>query len=152
MTTPASIKGHPVHAILVSVPVGLWIFALVADVAALLSNDTTWLTVAFYCIGGGVVGALVAAVPGLIDLLSLRDPAVRRIGFSHMALNLVAVGVFAANFLARSGSFDRRGPWWLTLAGVAIIGLSGWLGGEMVYRHGVGVEPSAAPSGASGRP
>lgn len=140
MATPASFKGHPIHTILVPLPIGLWIFALVADVAALAFGGGQWRAVAYYCIGGGVVGALLAAVPGLVDLLSMRDPVVRGIGIRHMVLNLAAVAVFALNFFLRSRAADHAGPWWLTLVGVGLIGLSGWLGGEMVYRHGVGVD------------
>jgi uncharacterized membrane protein len=143
MATPASFKGHPIHAILVPLPIGLWIFALLADVMSRVSGGGDWSTVAYYCIGGGVVGALLAAVPGLVDLLSMGDPRVRRIGFTHMALNLAAVAVFALNFFVRSRTADHGGPLWLTLVGVALIGVSGWLGGEMVYRHGVGVEAPA---------
>src|SRR5687767_6032767 len=80
MATPASVKGHPIHVILVPLAIGLWVFALVADVAAAVTGNPDWRTVAFYSIGGGVVGALLAAVPGFIDLLSMQDPAVRRIG------------------------------------------------------------------------
>jgi uncharacterized membrane protein len=140
MRTPASIGGHPIHTILVPLPIGLWIFALVADVAAAATGATEWRTVAYYCIGGGVAGALLAAVAGLVDLLSVHDPVVRSIGFKHMGLNLLAVALFTANCLMRRGAPDHAGPLWLTAAGVVVIGLSGWLGGEMVYRHRVGVD------------
>ena len=145
MATPASIKGHPLHTILVPLAIGLWVFALVADVAAALTGNHDWRVVAFYCIGGGVVGALLAAVPGFIDLFSMKDPAVRKVGFLHMGLNLAAVVVFALNFVLRMGQ-GHAGPLLLTLLGIALIGVSGWLGGEMVYRHGVGVD--LAPKGS----
>lgn len=144
MKTPASVGGHPVHTILVALPIGLWIFALVADLAALTTGNAEWATVAYYCLGGGVVGALLAAVPGLIDLLSLHEQPARGIGIRHMLLNLAAVAVFAANWWMRSDGLDRTGPWWLTALGVAMIGVSGWLGGEMVYRHRVGVDEAVA--------
>ena len=70
MTTPASIKSHPIHAMLVPLPIGLWIFALVADVMIHAGGDPAWRTAAFYAIGVGIVGALLAAIPGLIDLRS----------------------------------------------------------------------------------
>ena len=151
MTTPASIKGHPLHTILVAVPIGLWVFALVADLAASSAGSVEWMTVAFYCIVGGVVGALLAAVPGLIDLVALPAGVARTIGIRHMVLNLAAVGVFAVNGWVRWSALDHAGPWWLTAAGIVLIGFSGWLGGEMVYRYRVGVADgttttSAAPS------
>jgi uncharacterized membrane protein len=140
MKTPASLGGHPIHAILVAIPIGLWIFALVADIAAAATGNPQWLTVAFYTMGGGVAGALLAAIPGLIDLLSLRGSAAARTGIIHMSANLLAVAVFAVNFFMRWGPDDHHGPLLLTLLGVAIIGFSGWLGGQLVYEHGVGVE------------
>ncbi len=76
MRTPASIAGHPLHAMLIVFPVGLLIFSLICDLCSLGSaNPATWATVALYTMVGGFIGALVAAVPGLIDLLSLTDPS-----------------------------------------------------------------------------
>jgi uncharacterized membrane protein len=150
MTTPASVKHHPIHLILVPIPIGLWIFALVADLAAGMTGLLDWRTVAFYCIGGGAVGALLAAVPGLVDLLSLADRHLRGIAITHMAINLVAVAAFVVNFLLRWNAPGHAGPLWLTLAGVALLGVSGWLGGELVHRHGVGVA-AAGGSGAAAR-
>lgn len=140
MKTPASLAGHPLHAMLVPLPIGLWIFALVADIVAAATGNTEWRTVAFYTMGGGVAGALLAAIPGLVDLVSLRGTAAVRTGVVHMAANLVAVAVFGINFFLRMNSPDHQGSLALTLAGVAIIGFSGWLGGRLVYEAGVGVE------------
>jgi uncharacterized membrane protein len=146
MSTPASIKGHPIHAMLVGLPIGLWIFALVADVMTHVTGDQDWRTVAFYSLGGGVVGALLAAVPGLVDLFSLQPGTAKRIGIRHMILNLAAVAIFGANFAMRWGAPDHSGRLLLTVVGVVVIGVSGWLGGEMVYVGGVGVAPAARGS------
>jgi uncharacterized membrane protein len=151
MLTPASLKGHPFHVILVALPIGLWIFALVCDVLARVNGGPDWTTVAFYSIGGGIAGALLAAIPGLIDLISLPPGPIRRTGIIHMCLNLVAVAVFAINFLMRWGAIDHSGPLFLTGLGVVLIGVSGWLGGEMVHMAGVGVAPAAREIGQSGR-
>jgi uncharacterized membrane protein len=146
MSTTASFKGHPIHAMLVPLPIGLWIFALVADVVTHLRGGQGWRTVAFYCIGGGVVGALLAAIPGLVDLATMGPGKSRRIGIWHLAVNLLAVLVFAVNFLMRYGNSDHSGMLRLTALGVVLISLSGWLGGEMVYVGGVGVAPAARAS------
>ena len=77
MRTPANVAGHPIHPMLVTIPIGLWIFSLVCDFIAMRSaSPETWNVVALYALVGGIVGALVAAIPGLIDLVSLRDPAI----------------------------------------------------------------------------
>jgi uncharacterized membrane protein len=73
MSSPASIKNHPIHPMLVSVPIGLWIFALVCDVIFVFGGAAIWHTVALYCIAAGVVGALLAAVPGFLDYISIDE-------------------------------------------------------------------------------
>jgi uncharacterized membrane protein len=143
MTTPASIKSHPIHAMLVPLPIGLWIFALVADVVIHAGGDPGWRTAAFYAIGVGIVGALLAAIPGLIDLVSLPPGPTRRTGIIHMVLNLVAVAIFTLNFLTRYKTVDHSGRLLLTALGIVVIAISGWLGGKLVYEGGVGVAPGA---------
>jgi uncharacterized membrane protein len=141
MATPASIKGHPIHPMLVALPVGLWSLALVCDLVYVLRlGGEMWANAAFIAVGGGVAGALLAAIPGLIDLLSLQDPRVKRIGLWHMTLNLAAVALFAWNFWVRwQHGPTADPPLLLTVLGVAVISASGWLGGDLVYVHGVAV-------------
>jgi uncharacterized membrane protein len=97
-------------------------------------------TVAFWNIGAGVIGALLAAIPGFVDWLSLTGRAAR-IGTYHMVLNLGAVALFAINWFVRT-RVNGDSPWPLVLSVVGIVGIavSGWLGGELVYVHRVGVE------------
>ena len=146
MSTPASVKGHPIHPMLVPLAIGLWVFALVSDVMTRVGGAAAWRTVAFYAIGGGVVGALLAAVPGLIDLLSMSPGRTKRLGFWHMSVNLAAVAVLAAAFVLRLRNPDHSGSILFTALGVALILVSGWLGGEMVYVGGAGVATSARNS------
>lgn len=142
MRTPASIAGHPLHAMLIVFPVGLLIFSLVCDLGALVwRGDSDWEVAALYAMAGGFVGALVAAIPGLVDLFSLANPKVKRIGMIHMSLNLTAVVLYAANLWLRFHGASFAGvPLVLSLIGVGILAVSGWLGAEMVHRHGVGVD------------
>lgn len=141
MRTPASIARHPIHPMLVPVPIGLWLFSLICDLVHRFgAASPNWEVVAWYTMVGGIVGALVAAVPGLIDLLSLPS-AVKRIGITHMALNLTIVVLYVINaWLRRDGVTD--GAIWLSVLAIVLLGLSGWLGGKMVYEHGVAVEPA----------
>src|SRR5262245_22814280 len=142
MRTPATVRKHPVHPMLVAVPIGLWIFAVISDIVYLTRlGHPVWAQVAFYCIGGGIVGALVAAVPGLIDLTAIRDPKVQRIGIIHMIINLIAVAIFAWNWWLRLHNPNPGGmPFALSIVGIVLIGVAGWLGGEIVHVFGVGVE------------
>src|SRR3569623_2199413 len=92
MRTPAQIAGHPIHPMLVSIPIGLWVFSLAADIIAPRSaSPDTWPAAALYTMVGGIIGALCAAVPGLIDLLSLKDHAIKSTAIKHMRLTLTIV-------------------------------------------------------------
>jgi uncharacterized membrane protein len=140
MRTPASIAGHPIHPMLVPIAIGLWIFSLVADLIHAGGNaNPAWTTVAYYGMGGGIVGALLAAVPGLIDLLSLPEGP-RRTAIAHMVINLTVVALYAVNFWMRSGAPENPGRLiWLSVVAIALLVVSGWLGGKMVYELGVAV-------------
>ncbi|HEY7945172.1 MAG TPA: DUF2231 domain-containing protein [Casimicrobiaceae bacterium] len=147
MRTPASVAGHPLHAMLIVFPAGLLIFSLICDLISLGSaNPATWATVAQYTMVGGFIGALVAAVPGLIDLLSLSDPRVKKIALTHMSINLVVVALFAINIWLRlNGAGNTGTPLILSIVAILILAVSGWLGGEMVHRYGVGVDTTPRP-------
>jgi uncharacterized membrane protein len=152
MSTPASIAKHPLHPILVVFPIGLWIFSLIADFIFLFGGDARWNDVAFYTIAGGLVGALVAAVPGLFDMFSISDPKVGKVAWNHMVLNLIAVAIFALNFYLRIGNTAGATlPILLSVTGVFFIAVSGWLGGELVYVHGMGVEQHSTRATADER-
>lgn len=141
MRTPASIAGHPIHPMLVPIPIGLWIFSLVCDlIHAGGSTNPAWTTVALYTMGGGIAGALLAALPGLVDLLSL-PPGPRRTALAHMAINLTVVALYAVNFWLRQRSPESPGALvWLSVLAIGLLVISGWLGGKMVYEHGIAVD------------
>ena len=144
MRTPASISGHPIHAMLIVFPVGLFIFSLICDICSTQNaNTATWALVAFYTMVGGFIGALAAAIPGLIDLLSLADKAIKKTAITHMSINLVAVALYAVNIWMRMNSNTNTGtPLLLSVIAVALLAVSGWLGGKMVHEYGVGVDVS----------
>src|SRR5439155_4260215 len=101
MRTPASIKGHPIHAMLVGLPVGLLIFSFVSDLLLVGGlGGADWAVVARCNLAAGIVTALLAAVPGLLDYLSLAGRA-RRVATWHLLLNLAVIGVFVMDFLLR---------------------------------------------------
>jgi uncharacterized membrane protein len=148
MRTPAQIAGHPIHPMLVTLPIGMWVFSLAADLIALRSGAAdTWHSAALYTMIGGIIGALLAALPGLVDLLSLRDP-IKNTAIKHMSLNLGIVVLYIVNAWTRvHGSFSPNVSLWLSIVAIALLLVSGWLGGKMVYEAGVAVH--AADTAAS---
>jgi len=145
MASPASIGKHPIHPILVPLPIGLWIFSLVCDaVYAFVSSDIFWDRMAQWTMLGGIAGALLAAVPGFIDFLSLTDSRVKRVALTHMLVNLTTVALYAVNLWLRTASPPGAGTAVvLSVVGVLMLAVAGWLGGELVFRHGVAVERSS---------
>jgi uncharacterized membrane protein len=157
MASPASLGRHPIHPMLIPFPIALWVFSLVADVIYLWRGNPVWRDwIAFYTLLGGIIGGAVAAVPGLIDWLSLKDPAAVRIANWHARLNVIALLIFVASFYLRtmSGAGLIGGSYTIPLAlsalGVILITISGWLGGELVFKHGVAVNPQS-DTGAEAR-
>ena len=151
MASPASIGGHPIHPIIVPFPIGLWVFSLVADVIYLWRGNPVWRDyIAFYALLCGIIGAAAAAVPGFIDWLSIKDPNVVKIANWHARLNVIALLIFAASFYLRTTggaalvSRSYTIPVALSVLGVILISISGYLGGEMVFKHGVAVEAQSA--------
>jgi uncharacterized membrane protein len=141
MRTPAQIAGHPIHPMLVAIPIGMWLFSLAADlIAPRTASPETWQAAALYTMVGGIIGALAAAVPGLIDLLSLREHAIKRTALQHMGINLTVVALYAINaWMRSSGSISPTAALGLSVVAIGMLLVSGWLGGKMVYEAGVGV-------------
>ncbi len=90
---------------------------------------------------GGFTGALGVALPGLIDLLSLANARAKQIALTQMSLNLLVVGLYAANLWLRfTGTGKHDAAFWLSAAAIIVLAVSGWPGAEMAHRHGVGVD------------
>jgi uncharacterized membrane protein len=141
MRTPASIARHPIHPMLVPIPIGLWLFSFVCDLLFVFGTGVSlWFTLAFYTMIGGLIGAVLAAIPGFIDMLSLSGSR-KRIALLHMTINLVVVALYAFNIGLRiSGPEQNTVPVILSAIAVALLGVSGWLGGHMVYVYRVAVD------------
>ena len=141
MRTPASIAKHPIHPMLVPIPIGCWILSLGCDLAFVLGAGAThWATVSFWAMLAGLLGAVAAAAPGVIDMLSLAGTP-KKIALTHMALNILVVLLYAMNFGMRVNGGAIVGlPLAFSIAAIVLLAVSGWLGGHMVYVHRVAVD------------
>ncbi|MFI6520942.1 DUF2231 domain-containing protein [Spirillospora sp. NPDC050679] len=146
VTALAGPYGHPVHPILVTVPIGAWVASLVFDAGSHLTEPGGFLVRgSAWLIAVGVVGALVAASAGFLDLFAIPPgtPAFRT-GLVHMGLNLAVTTGYAAGFVWRLGDYRHApsvapGKVALSAACLAVLTVSGYLGGKLAYRYGVRV-------------
>lgn len=159
MESRAKLFGHPIHPMLIVFPLGLFVMAVVADIAYMISDHGALAAVAYWDIAGGVVGGLVAAVFGFIDWLAIPSRTrAKSIGLYHGVGNVVVVALFAVSWLTRreiEGHLPSLAASVLAIAGIALGAVTGWLGGELVDRLAVGVDDGAhlnAPSSLSGEP
>lgn len=150
--------GHPVHQMLIVFPLGLLATAVGFDVARLVSGNPFWSEMSFWLMTVGIAAGLFAAVFGLIDFIGIPpNTRAKRVGALHGVGNVIVVGLFAASWLLRRDDprFVEMAAYVLGFAGAGLATLTGWLGGELVDRLGVGVDPGAnvnAPSSLSGLP
>lgn len=144
MKTTASIAGHPIHPMLIPFPIGLWATSFAVDVLFYFLRHPTLLVISKFMIAAGCIGAIAAAVPGIIDWLTIKNGDANRVANWHARLNITALVVFAISFFLRLGSYSEfvgrklTIPFLLSLVGVILISISGWLGGELTFRYGVG--------------
>jgi uncharacterized membrane protein len=137
--------GHPLHPALVAVPIGAWVASLFFDIASRLVNDPEFLTRGSrWLIALGVLGTLAAATAGFLDLLAIPTgtPAFRT-ALVHMSLNLAVTAAYAVNFVIRGGQDVAAPVGWgalaLSVASLAALTVSAYLGGKLAYRYGVRV-------------
>src|SRR5215213_4309183 len=149
MESSAKAAGHPIHQQLVVFPLGLLATAVVFDILGLVTDAEGFATASFYMIAAGVVSGLLAAVFGAIDYLAIpAGTRARRVGAVHGLGNVVVVVLFAVSWLLRSdepGHSPGTVAFVLALVGALLATVTGWLGGELVDRLGIGVAPDAGP-------
>jgi uncharacterized membrane protein len=137
--------GHPLHPALVHLPTGLWPAALVFDLLSQAGLGNVMVQLSFFCIALGLLAALAAVPAGIFDWSEIKkEKTAWKIGVWHMALNLLAALLFAANLGLRIGTFQTGSvvpmpAVVLSAIGVFLVMVSGYLGGQMVYSHGIGV-------------
>ena len=158
MKSRARLLGHAIHPILIVFPLGLLATGVVFDVIHLIWGNPTMATVAHYMILAGIVGGFFAAPPGWIDWFAIPSGTrAKSVGLMHGLGNVLVLLLFIGSWWLRRDAPERPDTLELILsfAGAGLALITGWLGGELVERLGVGVDDGAhldAPSSLSSRP
>lgn len=157
MESKVKLLGHPVHPMLIVFPLGLLATAVAFDIVGLASGDAEWFRISFWMIAAGILGGLLSAIFGLVDWLAIPSGTrAKRIGLWHGGGNVIVTVLFIISwFLRRTAPENPEvAAFVLSFIAVALALVTGWLGGELVDRLGVGVDNGAhlnAPSSLSGR-
>lgn len=130
---------EPIHAVLVTVPLGAWTCTVAFDAIAAISDSSGMDGAADATLILGLLGATGAAITGMNDWAEVKEAAPRRIGAVHALLNVAATGLFVASLVARKRRGSRPTGRALAALGYLLGSVSAHLGGNMVYEHGVGV-------------
>src|SRR6185295_7083760 len=93
---------HPLHPLLVHLPIGLWVMSLIFDFIYMGNGSPAIALASFYVIGVGIAVAALAAVTGLAEFIDIpRNTLAYRIGLTHMGLNVLVVVLYVINFFLR---------------------------------------------------
>lgn len=159
MESKAKVLGHPIHQMLIVLPLGMLIGAVVFDAIYYITGRAGLATVSYWNMAGGILTGIVAAVFGLIDFLAIpHGTRAKRVGLLHGVGNAAVLLLFTAAWLLRMDEVlyvPSVAAFVLEILAVSIGGVTAWLGGELVDRLGVGVDNGAnlnAPSSLSGKP
>jgi uncharacterized membrane protein len=135
--------GHPFHPIIVTIPIGTWLAGVVFDIVALCGVEPrAFALTSQWLIAIGVIGAVMAACVGLIDLSGIpARTRAKRTGLLHLTFNTIALILFVVSFIVRAveGPHPSVAGFVLSVVGLIVVGVSGFLGGELAYRYGVRV-------------
>lgn len=149
--------GHALHQQLIPFPFGLLSTAVIFDIFHLITDSRDLANAAYWMIGAGIIGGLVAAPVGLIDWTAIpKGTRAKKVGAVHGLGNLVVLIVFAVSWLLRRDqpTAPEALALGLSFAGFVLTAATGWLGGELVDRHAVGIDEGAhanSPHSLSGR-
>jgi uncharacterized membrane protein len=142
VTSTVAIAGHPLHPAIITFPIGLLVSVAATDIAYWLLGDLFWARASFWLIVGGLVTGLVAALTGFLDFIRIGRVRKHTAGWAHMYANVTALVLTAINLGLRLGNPGES----IVFTGLAIsvivatlLGISGWYGGELVYRHKIAV-------------
>ncbi|GGJ83676.1 DUF2231 domain-containing protein [Pseudomonas matsuisoli] len=139
----AAIAGHPLHPMLIHFPVAALIFLVATDAAFLWTADPFWERASLWLVGIGAFGGCIASLAGMVDLVFVADIRRKITAWCHAIVAIMMLSLASLNWLLRyqaPGETLERWGFFITLLTAALIALAAYLGGRLVYEHGVGVD------------
>lgn len=149
VSSKASIAGHPIHPMLIPFPIALLSLVPVTDIVFAATASPFWATVSYYGLWAGLISAGLAAAVGLIDFFGVPRVRAVRAGWAHMLINVAVMALAVVNLLLRLGDTSELilpAGLMLSLVVLGLLIASGWFGGELVYRHKIGISGGRARS------
>ena len=137
-----AIAGHPIHPVIVTLPIAFLVAAPATDIAYWLTSDLFWARASVWLIGAGLITGILAGLTGMMDFMKIGRVRKHTAGWAHMYANVTALVLTAINLGLRLGNpVDNLLFTGLILSVLvaALLGISGWYGGELVYRHKIAV-------------
>jgi len=158
MESKVKSMGHPMHPMLVNYPLGLLTTSVIFDIIHWVTGNGYWSEIAFWMIAAGLIGGISASIVGTIDWLAIPSGTrAKSVGLVHGAGNYGILILFLVSWLVRLSAPGTPAiiAYVLSFLGAALLGVTGWLGGELTLRLGIGVDEGAnlnAPSSLSKLP
>lgn len=142
ITSTVSVAGHPLHPVIVTFPVAFLVGAAGTDIGYWLTSDPFWARASVWLIGAGFAAGILAAITGFLDFARIKRVRDRSAGWLHMGGNVAAMVLSLINLVLRQGNPAEP----IVFTGLALsifvaslLGVTGWFGGELSFRHKVGV-------------
>jgi uncharacterized membrane protein/nitrite reductase/ring-hydroxylating ferredoxin subunit len=149
MRSKAHIKSHPIHPILVAFPIAFFVGTVIFDVLGVIYDNESLYGVAYYMQVCGIIGAILAAVPGAVDYFKTVPPnsSAKKRATKHALLNVANLILFLVAWILKGNNINPYIILILEIIGIILLAIAGWLGGTLVYRNQIGVDPRYANAG-----
>ncbi len=137
-----AIKGHPLHAMMVTFPIAFLMSVAATDLLWILTGDPFWSRLSLWLAGAGAISGAAAGLAGTIELLLIPGVRRRGVSWSHFIAAMTLISVAFTNWSLRlADDSDLILPWGfaLSLLGAALVGVAGWLGANLVFDHRIGI-------------
>ena len=140
--TAMAIARHPIHPMVVPFPIAFLLGVVATDLAFLFTEDAFWARVSLWLVGAGAILGIGAGIVGTLEMLLIRGIRHRAAAWNHFIMAVMLLAVAFINWLSRLddplGAVHGSGLY-LSLLGAFLVAVAGWLGGDLVFEHYVGL-------------